>query len=117
MTSSRGEAALTLRPDGVAAGERTIAAEAPVAIEVDGLGYAVMMATPADLIDFACGFALSERLIDGPGELIAAEPHDGGMGIMGNGTFSNMMAYGEEDWRRIREQIEATNASDKAKRS
>ena len=41
---------------------------------------------------------------------------DGGMGIMGNGTFSNMMAYSDDDWRRIREQIQATNASDKAKR-
>jgi hypothetical protein len=42
---------------------------------------------------------------------------DGGMGIMGNGTFSNMMAYGEDDWRRIREQIQSTNSADKAKRS
>jgi NADP-dependent 3-hydroxy acid dehydrogenase YdfG len=40
-----------------------------------------------------------------------------GMGIMGNGTFSNMMAYGDDDWRRIREQIQSTNAADKAKRS
>jgi hypothetical protein len=42
---------------------------------------------------------------------------DGAMGIMGNGTFSNMMAYTEDDWRRIREQIRSTNAADKAKRS
>jgi hypothetical protein len=36
---------------------------------------------------------------------------------MGNGTFSSMMAYTEDDWRRIREQIQSTNASDRAKRS
>ena len=36
---------------------------------------------------------------------------------MGNGTFSNMMAYSESDWQRIREQIQSTNAADKAKRS
>jgi DNA-binding transcriptional regulator/RsmH inhibitor MraZ len=39
------------------------------------------------------------------------------MGLMGNGTFSNMMAYSENDWQRIREQIQSTNAADKARRS
>jgi FdhD protein len=47
-----------------AAQHRIVAAEVPVAISLLGLGYAVMMATPADLEDFAYGFALSERLID-----------------------------------------------------
>ena len=64
MTSSRVESALVLRPDGVAPGERTCAVEAPVAVEVDGLGYAVMMMTPADLGAFAVGFMLTERLAD-----------------------------------------------------
>ncbi len=36
--------------------------EAPVALEFNGLAYAVMMATPAQLEDFATGFALSESL-------------------------------------------------------
>ncbi len=42
---------------------RAVAIERPLAIEFNGIGYAVMMATPADVRDFATGFALSERLI------------------------------------------------------
>lgn len=48
------------------------------------------------------------------GEVIAI---DGAQGIMGHGTFSDMLRYKEEDWQRIRESIQATNAADKAKRS
>jgi FdhD protein len=42
---------------------RTLPIEAPIAIEFNGIGYAVMMATPVDLEDFGVGFALSERII------------------------------------------------------
>ena len=56
--------------------ERDIAVERPCAVEVNGLGYAVMMLTPADLEDFGYGFCLSERLIDAAGDVEAVEPHD-----------------------------------------
>jgi FdhD protein len=65
-----------LRPDGASAGVRTVAVEAPVAIEVDGLGYAVMMMTPADLTEFATGFMLTERLADTAADVIAVEPFE-----------------------------------------
>ncbi|BEV01621.1 formate dehydrogenase accessory sulfurtransferase FdhD [Novosphingobium olei] len=62
---------------------RALALEAPVAIEINGIGYAVMMATPTDLADYALGFCLSEQLIASPAEFVSAEasevPHGGWM--------------------------------------
>ena len=59
---------------------RSVPVEAPIAIEVGGIGYAVMMGTPADLIDYATGFALSEGLVAEPGDIadIQSHPVEGG---------------------------------------
>jgi FdhD protein len=54
---------------------RSIAIEAPVALEYNGIGYAVMMATPIDLLDFATGFSLSEGLVKTIGQIVAVEIH------------------------------------------
>jgi FdhD protein len=43
--------------------------EAPVALEFNGLSYAVMMASPQDLPDFALGFALTEGLAKAPSDV------------------------------------------------
>ena len=56
--------------------ERAIIVEAPIAIEFNGIGYAVMMATPIDLDDFAVGFALSEKLIDHADQISAIDAHE-----------------------------------------
>lgn len=42
--------------------DRTVPVEAPIAIEYNGIGYAVMMGTPTDLGDFVTGFTISEGL-------------------------------------------------------
>ena len=71
---------LGLGPQGDARITRSVAVEAPVAIDVNGIGYAVMMATPADLVDYATGFALSEGLVSAAPDIvdIQAHPVEGG---------------------------------------
>ena len=50
--------------DGVSGrGDRILADEMPVAIVGNGTTIAVLLATPADLADFAIGFALTEGLV------------------------------------------------------
>lgn len=47
---------------GATPAQRAVPVEMPVGIEINGLAYAVMMATPCDLEDFVTGFLLSEAL-------------------------------------------------------
>ena len=60
--------------------ERAIISEAPIAIEYNGIGYAVMMATPIDLEDYAVGFSLSEGLITHDSEILAIDTHQAELG-------------------------------------
>ncbi|HLW93344.1 MAG TPA: formate dehydrogenase accessory sulfurtransferase FdhD [Roseiarcus sp.] len=60
---------------------RPVVVEAPINILFGGVGFAVMMATPQDLEDFAYGFALTEGIIEGPRDIRGVEvTHaDGGL--------------------------------------
>ncbi len=86
--TSRDEPVLVLRPTGHEPRARTVPVEAPVAVEVDGLGYAVMMMTPADLAEFATGFLLTERLIDTPADLIDLDLFEGPAGWIVRATLA-----------------------------
>lgn len=62
MQVSRPVPRLAFGPGGAVPGERQLPAEVAVALSFNGTTQAVMMATPANLEDFALGFALTERI-------------------------------------------------------
>lgn len=76
MTDRRKVPVRRLAPTLAEPGERVIPVEAPIAVEFNGIGYAVMMATPADLEDFGTGFALSERIVQHASEIEEIEAEE-----------------------------------------
>jgi FdhD protein len=73
--------AQALRDGRLHASQEWVAEEVAIALEVNGLSHAVMMATPLDLEDFALGFMLSEGLIETRGELLDVEVEPSEAGI------------------------------------
>jgi FdhD protein len=68
--------------DGAFAAEPALlAVETPVAFEFNGIAHAVMLATPADLEDFALGFCLSEGILASSAELYGVDVCAGHGGI------------------------------------
>lgn len=61
--------------------EDSIALEVPVALVYNGISHAVMMATPADLDDFALGFSLTEGILHSAQELYDLEVREEAAGI------------------------------------
>jgi FdhD protein len=55
--------------------------EVPVAFEFNGISHAVMLATPADLEDFALGFGLSEAIFASPADLYGCDVSSTALGI------------------------------------
>lgn len=72
----------------------SIAMEVPVALLFNGISHAVMMATPADLEDFALGFSLTEGLLHSPGELYGVEVVE-----VKDGLEARLEVSSESAWR------------------
>ena len=53
---------------------RAVAVETPVQVSYGGVPFGVMMLTPADLVDFAFGFSLTEGIIATATDVVAVEP-------------------------------------------
>lgn len=69
------------RDHGADSGARVTVEEAPVALVHDGSTTAVMMATPADLEDFAVGFSLTEGVVQAIDEIRDIEVVGSGLGV------------------------------------
>jgi FdhD protein len=54
-----------------------VAEEVPVSILYEGVPHVVMLATPADLVDYAYGFSLSEELVAAATEIRSVEVRPG----------------------------------------
>ncbi|MDA5634457.1 MULTISPECIES: formate dehydrogenase accessory sulfurtransferase FdhD [Rhizobium/Agrobacterium group] len=71
----------TARREGfIIEGERSVPEEVPVAFSYGGSTHAVMMASPADLIDFAVGFSLTEGIISSRADIRSIEVVEAGQG-------------------------------------
>ena len=62
-------------------GDRPLAVEMPVNLVYGTVPYAVMMTTPADLVDFAYGFSLTEGIVASADEIRRATVEEGEGGL------------------------------------
>lgn len=72
---------------GVTAVTRELAGEVPIAIEFNGIGYAVLMATPSGIAELVLGFAQAERLIGRDDSAFDVDVHETEQGIIARATL------------------------------
>src|SRR5258705_1200083 len=78
---SRSAPVLRVGRQAAAQDRREVPEETPVALVHDGSTTAVMMATPADLEDFALGFSLTEGIIADASEIESLEVVETELGV------------------------------------
>jgi len=75
---------------------RRVAEERPIALTYNGSTYAVMMASPADLVDFGIGFTLSEGIVDDCDDILSIDTVELELGcelrIWLGGSHANLLA-------------------------
>ena len=80
--------------------KETVAEEVPVALVYNGISHAVMLATPANLEDFALGFSLSECVVGRFGEILDLEIVEQANGIEVHMQLSAERAHALKQHRR-----------------
>lgn len=82
---------VAVRPDGSSRlAPRPFAPEIPVALEYNGLSYAVMMASPSDLEDFVTGFALNEGLAKAADDVTGIDLAETDKGWIARATITSL---------------------------
>ncbi|MCC6868501.1 MAG: formate dehydrogenase accessory sulfurtransferase FdhD [Burkholderiales bacterium] len=77
-----------------------VADEVPIALAYNGIAHAVMLATPADLEDFAVGFSLSEGIVERVAEIHDVETSAAGQGVTVDVTIGGAAFARLKDRRR-----------------
>ncbi|MDM8355595.1 formate dehydrogenase accessory sulfurtransferase FdhD [Pandoraea communis] len=77
-----------------------LAEEVPVALEFNGISHVVMLATPADIEDFALGFALSEGILNDRRECYGVDVTATPLGITAHLEVSSRAFAGLKERRR-----------------
>ena len=73
--------------------DRSLADETPIAVEINGVGYAVLMASAGNLDDLAIGFVHAERLIDRIDDVLGTDTHRADEGVV---LSSEIPAVGQD---------------------
>lgn len=86
--------------DGAREAAWQVPAETPLAILVNGESFAVMMGTPADLEDFAVGFALTEGIVPAAGRIDSLRIGEASDGYLLNLRVAERFASAAQDRKR-----------------